>query len=285
MDKFVAVVCDDEATAYKAMEALRDLHRKGDLVIYARGIISKAPDGLVTLQNSDNEGPIGTAFGLLMGAMVGVLAGPAAVAAGAAAAGTAAAATAAGTGMMVGSMSGGLVGMYRDLWVSGIDAGVVDTISVELEPGKSCLVASVDEVWTIPLDEKMKELGGKVYRKPRIDVVDDQIAAEMAELDRELDELDAELDAAADEMSDNINAKIDTTKKKIRETGERIDKRMDELDAEFDARVDALNKQIETAKDTSRAKFQKRKAELTADYHERKAKLQKASSLAAEALL
>ncbi|MDV7144318.1 hypothetical protein R3X27_16675 [Tropicimonas sp. TH_r6] len=285
MDKFVAVVCDDENTAYKATEALKELHRKGDLVIYAHGVISKDADGVAVLKKSEDEGPIGTAFGALMGAMVGVLAGPAAVAAGAAVAGTAAAATAASTGMVVGSMSGGLMGMYRDLWVSGIDAGVVDMVSTELVPGKSCLVASIDEVWSTPLDVKMKELGGIVYRKPRIDVEDDQIAAEMNELNRELDELDAEMEQAVDEMADNINEKIDNTKAKIQETNEKIDKRMDQLDAEFEARVDALDDQIQTAVGNTKTRFQKRKAELTTDYHERKAKLQKASSLAADALL
>lgn len=285
MDKFIAVVCDDEPTAYKAAEALKSLHRKGDLVVYAYGIITKSSDGVVALQKSSDEGPIGTAFGALMGAMVGVLAGPAAVAAGAVAAGTAAAATAAGTGAIVGSMSGGVMGMYRDLWVRGIDTGVVETVSTELAPGKSCLVASIDEVWTTPLDMAVKALDARVYRKPRIDVVDDQMAAEMNELDRELYELDLELESAADEIADDMEEKISSTKQKIRETGERIETRMDELDAEFEARIEALDSQIATAVGDARAKFQKRKAELTADYHERKAKLQRASSLAAEALL
>ncbi len=284
MDKFVAVVVDDEATAYKATEALNDLHNKGDLLIYAHGVITKDADGNVSLKQATDEGPIGTAFGLLMGAMVGVLAGPAAVAGGAVAAGSAAAASAAAGGMAVGASAGGLMGLYRDLWVSGIDAGVVDTVSTELMPGKSCLVASVDEVWTTPLDVKMKELGGMVFRKPRIDVIDDQFAAEMAELDRELDELDAEIQAAADDVKDSVREKIDATKAKIKETGEKIDARITELDAEFTARVDALDAQIDKAVGDAKAKFQKRKAELTADYHERKAKLQRAAALAGEAL-
>ncbi|WP_068113335.1 hypothetical protein [Tropicimonas marinistellae] len=285
MDKFIAIVCDDEATAYKATEALKDLHRKGDLVIYAHGIITKDLDGVAVLKKSEDEGPIGTAFGMLMGAMVGVLAGPAAVASGAAIAGSAAAASAATTGMALGSMSGGLMGMYRDLWVSGIDVGVVDMVATELTPGKSCLVASIEEVWTTPLDVKVKELAGTLYRKPRIHVEDDQIAAEMTELDRELSELDAEMEAAMDEMADDINDKIDATREKIQQTNDRIDKRMDQLDAEHEARIEALEAQITTAAGDAKAKFVKRKSELIADYHERKAKLQKASRLAADALL
>ncbi len=284
MDKFIAVVVDDESTAYKATEALKDLHRNGDLVIYAHGVISKDADGNVALKQAADEGPIGTAFGLLMGAMVGVLAGPMAVAGGAVAAGSAAAASAAAGGMALGAGTGGLMGLYRDLWVSGIDAGVVDTVSTELMPGKSCLVASIDEVWTTPLDSRMKDLGGMLFRKPRIDVIDDQIAAEMAELDRELDELDAEFQSAADELKDRVNEKIDATKAKIKAADEKIDARIAELDTEFDARVNALDAQIDKAVGDAQARFRKRKAELTADYHERKAKLQRAAALAGEAL-
>ncbi|MEP2715133.1 hypothetical protein [Pseudophaeobacter sp.] len=284
MDKFIAVVFDSEETAYKGSEALGELHKNGDLVLYAQGVISKDGDGNLDLKKAEDEGPIGTAFGILMGAMVGVLAGPAAVAAGAVVAGSAAAATAAGSGMLVGSMTGGVFGMYRDLWVAGIDASVIEAVSLELEPGKSCLVASIDEVWTAPLDVRVKDLGGTLFRKPRIDVVDDQLTAEMAEFDRELTELDAELDAAADNMSAAISEKVAASKAKIKAAGARIDKRLNDLDAEFDARVAALDAQIETSVDEAKAKFKKRKAEITVDYHERKAKLQKASSLAAEAL-
>ncbi len=88
MDKFVAAVVDDESTAYNATEALKDLHGRGDLVIYAHGVITKDADGKVELKQAADEGPIGTAFGMLMGALVGVLAGPAVVAGGAVAAGS-----------------------------------------------------------------------------------------------------------------------------------------------------------------------------------------------------
>ena len=92
MEKFVAVVFDTEEAAFSGAEAMRELHRNGELAVYAAAIISKDADGKVELKKSADEGPIGTAFGLLVGGMIGILAGPAAVASGAAVAGTAAAA-------------------------------------------------------------------------------------------------------------------------------------------------------------------------------------------------
>jgi uncharacterized membrane protein len=95
MEKFVAVVFDTQEAAFAGAEALRDLHRNGELAVYAAAVIGKDADGKVAVKKAQDEGPIGTALGLAVGAMVGVLAGPAEVASGAAAAGTAAAAQAA----------------------------------------------------------------------------------------------------------------------------------------------------------------------------------------------
>ena len=86
--------------------------------------------------------------------------------------------------MALGGMTGGLFGAYRDLWVAGVDATLLDNVATELLPGNSCIVASVDEVWTTPLDQKMKEAGGTVFRQLRIDAEDDQIAADLDAMDR-----------------------------------------------------------------------------------------------------
>lgn len=57
----------------------------------------------------------------------------------------------------------------------------------------------------------MKELGDKVFRRPRIDVVDDQI--------------EAELDAASDEMATTIQAKIDDVKGRIGDESDALGRR------------------------------------------------------------
>lgn len=273
MEKFIAVVFDTEAKAYEGAEAMRQLHRDGEIVVYAAGLISKDAEGNVELKSSADEGPIGTAFGLTLGAMVGVLAGPVAVASGAAIAGTAAAAQIAAGGMALGGMTGGLFGAYRDLWVSGVDATMLDNVSTELLPGRSCVLASVDEIWTTPLDTKMKQHGGQVFRKLRVDAVDDQIASEMDALDREMQALDEEWLEAKEEAKAEIAEKKAEVQGKMKATGDKISARLDEMDAEFEARLDAIDAQIENSVDATRAKFEKRKSEIQADWAERKAKL------------
>ena len=84
------------------------------------------------------------------------------------------------------SLIGGTFGMFRDLYEAGIGADVLDKLNSELAQGKSAVVAAVDEVWTTPLDVKMKEAGGIVFGKLRIDIVDEQIERDIAASDAEL---------------------------------------------------------------------------------------------------
>ena len=282
MEKFIAVVFDTEAAAYKGETALRDLHRNGELAVYAAAVIGKDLDGNIEVKKFEDEGPIGAAFGLILGGVVGVLSGPLAFASGVAVAGSAA--SAAATGMAAGSLTGGMFGLYRDLWVAGIDSTMLNQVSEELLPGKSCLVASVDEVWTSPLDVQMANAGGMVFRKLRVDAIDERYEADMAEFDGEIAALKEELKQSSEQTKKAINDKIAAAKAKVSETGEKIMLRIDELDRETNARLAAIEQQIDTATTATMKKFEKRKAEIQADYQERKAKLDAAMAMAKDAL-
>lgn len=279
MDTFTAVVFDSEEQAFKGSEALNDLQRSGDIVVYSSAIIAKDADGKVSMKQGTDEGPIGTAFGMLTGAMIGLLAGPAAVVAG-----SAAAASAAAGGMAFGSVTGGMFGMFRDLYEAGIDADVLDKVNSGLEPGKTALVASIDEVWTTPLDVKMKEAGGTVHRKARIDIIDEQIARDIAAEEADLRQLNEEWEAADEEARKWVKEKIGAGKAKMKELNQKTMDRLIKLDDEFNARQAALDKQILDAVVGAKEKLEKRKAELKADYEERKEKLKKAGELARSAL-
>ena len=148
MDTFAVAVFATEEAARKAGNALRDLHKEAVVTVHAAAIVSKTEDGNVLLRQTAEEGPVGAATGALIGAIAGVLAGPAALATGAATGGAAALA-----GMAAGGAAGGLLGMTGDLVKSGIDSDFLEMVAVELSPGRSALIASVDESWTLPLDK------------------------------------------------------------------------------------------------------------------------------------
>jgi len=264
MDTFVAVVFDNETQAYKGAEALDDLSRNGDVVVYSTAVIGKDNDGQVSIKRAADEGPIGTAFGMLTGAMVGVLAGP--------------------VGVAGGAVVGGMFGMFRDLFAAGIDVDVLEKVSIELLPGKSALIAAIDEVWTTPLDTKMQEAGGVVFRQARIDVIDDQVERDAAAYDAELRALQEEWDAADEARKAAIKEKIDAAKKRLSDSADKAMTRMVKLQDEFDARQSALDQQIVNAVERTKTKLQKRKAELQVEYSARSEKLKQAAKLAGDAL-
>lgn len=264
MEKMLVTVFDDETGAYAGTRALADLHAEGSITLYAEAVIAKDADGVVTVKQEADEGPIGTLLGMTTGALVGVLGGPA--------------------GVLAGAALGTTMGAVADLSVAGVNLDFAEDIGEELQPGKVALVADVEEYWVAPVETRMTGLGGVVFRKARYDVVDDQLDREIAALNAELDELDAEIDQAADEAKAKLQASAEKTRAKLKASSDRAKKRADELKKEADAKVEALKEQSQTAKAEAKQKIETRAAEIKQDYGERSAKMKQASALAKEAL-
>ncbi len=147
----------------QAYEAAAEMDRVCD--VKSGAIIEKDALGNVSTLDSKKLptawGPGGAAGGALVGALVGLLAGP-----GGAAAGTAAGAAAAGSGAAAGAVGGGAVGSAADLTNWGLKADYLDTASTYLVPGKTAVVAEVEEGSTEPIDAAVMSHGGIVYREP-----------------------------------------------------------------------------------------------------------------------
>lgn len=277
MSKFVVTVFDDEKSAYEGSKAMLELDREGSIALYAGAVITKNADGQVEIKDAADDGPIGTATGMLLGTMAGMLGGAAAVAAGAAP-GALAAGTAAG-------MAGGsLGGWIADVYNVGVDAEFLNDIGALLLPGKAAVVAEVTEGWTTPLDTRMEALGGTVFRRYRIDVEDDQIERDIEATNRELDELQEEWDQASGEAKDKLRAKRDAAQAKLQSLRDRAEQKAAALNQEAEAKLKKLSEQIETATDDVKAKFKKQHETMKADYNQRIAKLKAAGELTKEAL-
>lgn len=277
MSKFVVTVFDNEQAAYEGSRAMLALDREGSIALYAGAVITKNADGQVEIKDAADEGPIGTATGMLLGTMAGMLGGAAAVASGAAP-GVLAAGTAAG-------MAGGTVGGWiADVYNVGVDAQFLADIGDLLTPGKAAVVAEVTEGWTTPLDTRMEELGGTVFRRYRIDVEDEQIERDIEATNRELDELQEEWDQAVGESKAKLQARIDAEKAKLQSLKDRADNKVNALKEEADAKLNKLSDQIATAKADVKQKFEKQREDMKADYDARIAKLKEAGQLTKEAL-
>ena len=147
----------------QAYDAARDIERVSD--VKSGAILEKDLLGNVTTVDTKNLptawGLGGAAGGALIGALVGLLAGP-----GAAAAGTAAGAAAASSGAAAGAIGGGATGSVADLTNWGLKADYLDTAATYLLPGKTAVVAEVEEGSTTPIDDAVLRHGGIVYREP-----------------------------------------------------------------------------------------------------------------------
>ena len=277
MSKFVVTIFNDEKTAYEGSKAMLDLHQDGSIVLFAGAVISKDADGNASIKEAADEGPVGTATGLIAGSLIGLLGGAAGLAAGASA-GTAIAAAVAGK-------SGGfLAGVYSDLYDLGVDGQFLSDIADLMEAGNSAVVAEIAEGWTTPLDAKMEELGGTVHRRYRIDVEDEQIQREIEATNRELDELEDEWNQATGEAKAKLKAKVDAAREKLNSLSEKATSKMTSLKEEAEAKIQKLNDQIANASEEVKEKFEKERDKLKADYVARSEKLSQAAKLTREAL-
>lgn len=264
MNKMLVAVFRTESGAYEGLGALKDLHRDGDISLYATAVIAKDSSGAVSVKQAVEEGPVGTALGMLTGSMVGLLAGPVGLAAGA----------------WLGTMTGALF----DLNKTGINIDFVDEVSKALSPGKAAVLADVEETWVTPVDTKIGRLGGLVFRRLRSEVIEDQLVRERAAFEAQLTQLQDELAQASADTKAALQKEIDAVRTKIEVTRSQAKARAQQLRSDMEAKVTALTDQMRQASARQKAQIERRIAEVKADYEARSAKLRQAHELAKEAL-
>jgi uncharacterized membrane protein len=264
MSKFVVIVFPNEARAYEGTRTLNALHAEGSLTLYGDAVIARDAAGKVSLKESADNGPLGTAVGALVGGLVGAIGGP--------------------VGLVVGATGGTLLGSMVDLINYGVGEDFVSKVSNELAPGKTAVIAEITETWTTPLDTRMEALGGKVLRTWRADFEDEQIAKEAAAQEAGFEQLQAEYAQASADAKAKVRAKLDQAKSDLVHAQERVQARLDAVEKESNAKIAALEKQIADAQSDAKEKIRERITEMRADYEARSAKLKQAWALTKEAL-
>jgi uncharacterized membrane protein len=155
MRQMLVAVFDNETAALEALRELRELHSEGGVSLCASAVIVKDKAGKVSVKQTTDQAPAGLVLGMLVGGLVGALGGPGAV--------------------PLGAYIGGLAGLLVDLGKFGIDLSFFDNVSKALTDGKAAVLAEVEESWTSLLDERLGKYGGTVYRRFRVDVVEDRL--------------------------------------------------------------------------------------------------------------
>jgi len=261
MEKLLVIMFDTEEKAYEGQQALKQLDTEGSIAVHGRAIVTKNPDGTVTLKEPDGSAPLGLVSGSLVGSFIGVLGGP--------------------IGWAAGAMTGGFLGAIADLEDSGVSADFIDDVSKALTPGKTAVLAEVDEDWVTPVDTRMEKLGGVIFRRTWAEFgatrEEQAIAADRAEIAQ----LEAERAQASAERKAKIQAKIDERRAKLQEALQRAKAKSEAAAKERDAKVKALQEKAAHAKADMKAKYEARIGQLRAAYDARVKKLKALVSQAA----
>lgn len=264
MNKIIVAVFDSEEAAYEGVAALKDLHREGDISLYASSVIAKDDAGAVAVRQAADAGPLGTLVGVVGGSLVGLLGGPA--------------------GALVGGWIGGGAGLVYDLFSVGVGVDLMDEVGTSLTPGKVAVVADIDESWTTPVDTRPDVLGATVLRRYPGEVADEQLAREAEAAEAESRQLKAELEQATGEAKAKAQDAAAKQRAKVEALVGRIDSATQQAKAELEARIAMLQAQIKGARNEQHDRIEARIDETMAANRVRREKLEEARKHARAAL-
>jgi uncharacterized membrane protein len=260
MNKILISVFETQTSAFEGLTALKDLHRNGDITLYASTVITKDAQGWVSVPESHDRGPVGTLVGLTAGGLLGLLGGP--------------------VGVAVGASVGGLGGLVFDMAGAGISNDFVVEVTNALTPGRTAVVADIDETWVTPVDTRLGALGATIFRRYPGDVMDEELVREAQQASADLDHLRDELRQSTGAARASVEAAIARQRDKLQAIAARVDSALQQQRSAFEARLATLRAQRQQASEQQRKRIDARIDELKADHEARRARLEEAGRMA-----
>ena len=227
MDRMLVVVFDNETKAYEGEKALLQLDAEGSISVYAHAVIAKNADGKTTVKQGHGSGPIDTLVGTALGSLIGLLGGP--------------------VGLAIGAASGFAVGGIADLNNARIGEDFIEDVSKQLVPNKVAVVAEIEEDWATPVDTRMEQIGGIIFRRALSEVKHTIHEENVAAMKADFAQMKAEYAKAREE----------------REKA-RLQKKIDQLDSKIQAELQKGKDRREAAEREAQAKVQVLKAKEAA---------------------
>ena len=229
MERMLVAIFDSEDKAHEASRALQRLSDESIIGVYADGIVAKDRDGETTLMKTHDAMPQGTMGGAAMGSLIGLLGGP--------------------IGLAVGAVSGFAIGAAADLSRARVGNDFVKDVADALLPGKSALVAQIDEEVTDRVDSSMEALGGRVFRRALWDLEESERDAETAALNADIAQTEAEHAASRVERKAALQARLDTLNKKLRQALARAKASRGARQRDAAAKAERLQEEASDARD------------------------------------
>jgi uncharacterized membrane protein len=250
MEKMIVVVFDNEAKALDGLQVIRELDSDGEISVHQAQVVAKDPGGAVRVINNDDllSLPM-VAGGTAVGALVGLLGGP--------------------IGALVGATAGAVLGSIGDMEQSGVTDEFVADVSTALTPGKVAVVADIMEERVTPLDIRMEEIGGVVFRRMRTFVETTQSDLDAAAHQTEIDQLKSERAQARADRLAKIDARIDHLRARLQYAIERKRAAMEARQRQREDRIEALQEKAKRSDGEIRRRQEARISALRRDYAER----------------
>lgn len=145
-DQIIVATFKSTDDAYDAAGAMRQLKNEGavDFKVKAGILIKKDDRGNVSLLESKERAPWGTAVGTTAGALIGLIGGA--------------------PGAALGAALGATSGLTSDAVMEALDSDFVQSVTSEMRPGMSAIIVEADEKSRRPVDDIVAHAGGHVYR-------------------------------------------------------------------------------------------------------------------------
>jgi uncharacterized membrane protein len=195
MERMVVVVFDGEDKAYRASKVLEELKDLSLIALNADAIVTKNPQGETTVAHPHTLDPQAAMGGTAVGSLIGFFGGP--------------------VGLFVGAVTGALIGASADLLRARVGSDFVTEIIEALEPGKTALVAEIDEEDIDPIDHRMASLGGRVFRRDLQAVEDEVYEREVAAMNANAARIRAEYAEGRADRKRRLQARIDSLENKL----------------------------------------------------------------------
>lgn len=172
-------------------------------------------------------------------------------------------------GLLIGAGAGVFIGSIVKLGHAGVTDEFVQDVTKAMTPGKAAVVADIAEDWVTPVDTRMEELGGVIFRRARTEVRHLQHDRDAAAHRAEIEQLKAERAQARSDRLAKIDARIDSLRKKLEDALERERSNMLLRQKQREARIRALQAKADQSQGEIRQRLEARIAELRRDYEEK----------------
>jgi uncharacterized membrane protein len=245
MDRMIIVIFDYEPSAYAAFHAMKELHEKGSISLFAGVVVNKEMNGQLKAKPVSTSAQLPPMLSIATDALVRAL-------------------RRAETRQSHALPPSPI--MFADV---GVSDKFIGEISRHLKPGKSAVIAEAEEDWVTPLDRIIDLLGGVVLRRARAEFIDAQLEREASVLRAEADLLRCELSRVDGTTRAKLQARADAAVSEFEVTRTAAQACSQALALEAEAKIRWMRAQVANATGDERANVERRIFDVENDYRMR----------------